>query len=112
MRTSTDSVKETAESSIISSRATSEQGGASPAYPVERRAVPRVTVVQLLLKYLKSEGNNYIFGIPGGPLMPLYEALCEGQEIKPILAKHEQGAAFMADGYARLSKRLAACCVT
>ncbi len=70
------------------------------------------TPVQLLLKYMKAEGIDYIFGIPGGPLMPLYEALYDSGEIIPILAKHEQGAAFMADGYARVSKKLGACCVT
>lgn len=71
-----------------------------------------ITAVKLLLKYLKKEGVEYIFGVPGGPLMPLYEALFETREINPIMAKHEQGAAFMADGYARVSGKLGACCVT
>ena len=69
--------------------------------------------VQILLKYLEAEGVKYIFGIPGGPLMPLYEAMFDGgQKIKPIIAKHEEGAAFMADGYARVSGRLGVCCTT
>ncbi len=70
------------------------------------------TAVKLLLKYLKAEGVEYIFGIPGGPLMPLYEALFESSDITPIMAKHEEGAAFMADGYARVSGKLGVCCVT
>lgn len=68
--------------------------------------------IQLLLKILEAEGVKYIFGIPGGPLMPLYEALHELGTIKPILAKHEEGAAFMADGYARVSRKLGVCSVT
>lgn len=72
----------------------------------------KITAVKLLLKYLKAEGVEYIFGIPGGPLMPLYEALHELGGIRAVLAKHEQGAAFMADGYARAGGRLGVCCAT
>jgi|CXWL01.1.fsa_nt_gi acetolactate synthase-1/2/3 large subunit len=79
--------------------------------PVAPHAAP-VTAVGLLLKYLEAEGTDCIFGIPGGPLMPLYEAIFEGKRIRPILAKHEGGAAFMADGYARVSGRLGLCCTT
>lgn len=70
------------------------------------------TAVGLLLKYLEAEGAQVIFGIPGGPLMPLYEALFENGAIRPVIAKHEQGAAFMADGYARVGGRLGLCCTT
>jgi len=75
-------------------------------------ARPTIPAIQLLLKYLEAEGVEYIFGIPGGPLMPIYEALKERNVIKPILAKHEEGAAFMADGYARMRHGLGVCCVT
>ncbi|MBI4061629.1 MAG: thiamine pyrophosphate-binding protein [Elusimicrobia bacterium] len=68
--------------------------------------------VHFLLEYLEQEGVDYIFGIPGGPIMPLYEALYARGRIKPILAKHEEGAAFMADGYARASGRIGVCCTT
>src|SRR3989338_2439026 len=70
------------------------------------------TAVSVLLQYLEGEGVDHIFGIPGGPLMPLYEALFERGSITPILAKHEQGAAFMADGYARVRRGLGVCCAT
>ena len=73
---------------------------------------PDTTAVNLLVKYLKAEGVKHIFGIPGGPLMPLYEALFEAGGIKPVIAKHEQGAAFMADGYARAGGKLGVCCAT
>jgi acetolactate synthase I/II/III large subunit len=44
--------------------------------------------------------------------MPLYEAIFDRSKIRPILTKHEEGAAFMADGYARVSNRLGVCCTT
>ncbi|OGS08531.1 MAG: hypothetical protein A2270_11090 [Elusimicrobia bacterium RIFOXYA12_FULL_51_18] len=75
-------------------------------------SVKETTAAKLLMGYLKQEGVDYIFGIPGAPLMPLYEALFETGWITPILAKHEEGAAFMADGYARVSGKLGVCCAT
>lgn len=68
--------------------------------------------VHLLLGYLEQEGVKYIFGIPGGPIIPLYEAIYSRGRIKPVLVKHEEGAAFMADGYARASGRIGVCCTT
>lgn len=71
-----------------------------------------VSAVELLVKYLEIEGVECVFGIPGGPLMPLYEALYASGRVRPILAKHEEGAAFMADGYARAGRGLGVCCAT
>jgi len=73
---------------------------------------PAIPAIRLLLRYLEQEGVEYIFGIPGGPIISLYEALFDRQVIKPILTKHEGGAAFMADGYARVSGRIGVCCTT
>lgn len=70
------------------------------------------TVVSLLLDYLEQHGVGHLFGIPGGPIMPLYEALYDRGRITPVLAKHEAGAAFMADGYARASGNIGVCCTT
>ncbi len=72
----------------------------------------KITAIQLLLRYLEGEGVEYIFGIPGGPLMPLYEAMFDRGRIRPVLSKHEEGAAFMADGYARVSGKPGVCCAT
>ena len=55
---------------------------------------------------------THVFGIPGGPLMPLYEAMYASRRVRPVLAKHEEGAAFMADGYARVRGGLGVCCAT
>jgi acetolactate synthase I/II/III large subunit len=71
-----------------------------------------LTAIHVLLRYLEGEGVTCMFGIPGGPLMPLYEAIFERGTIRPILTKHEEGASFMADGYARVSGRLGVCCTT
>lgn len=70
------------------------------------------TVVETLLRYVENEGVRHVFGVPGGPLMPLYEAMYGASRIRPILAKHEEGAAFMADGYARVRGGLGVCCAT
>ena len=67
---------------------------------------------EILVKYLEQEGVEYIFGIPGGHLLPLYDALYKNGKIKPILAKHEAGAAFMAYGYAATSGKIGVCCGT
>ena len=69
-------------------------------------------VVETLLRYLEGEGVGHVFGIPGGPLMPFYEAMYGSSRVRPILAKHEEGAAFMADGYARVRGGLGVCCAT
>ena len=72
----------------------------------------KITTASLLLKYLEGEGVKYIFGIPGTSLVPLYDAINKQDAIKPILAKHEEGAAFMADGYARVSGGIGVCYAT
>jgi len=66
----------------------------------------------ILVKYLENEGVEYIFGVPGSHLLPLYDALYKNGNIKPILAKHEAGAAFMAYGYAVTSGKIGVCCGT
>lgn len=72
----------------------------------------KITTASLLLKYLQGEGVEYIFGVPGTSLVPLYDAINKQDAIKPILAKHEEGAAFMADGYARVSGKIGVCYAT
>ena len=69
----------------------------------------KITTAALLLKYLKAEGADYIFGVPGTSLVPIYNAINNLGIIKPILAKQEEGAAFMADGYARVSGKIGVC---
>ncbi|UCD58065.1 MAG: thiamine pyrophosphate-binding protein [Candidatus Hydrogenedentota bacterium] len=58
-----------------------------------------------LVKALRAHGVEYVFGIPGSHILSIYDGLIEESDIKPVLARHEQGAAFMADGYARVSRK-------
>jgi acetolactate synthase-1/2/3 large subunit len=55
----------------------------------------------MVLEALEREGVEYIFGYPGGANLPIYQHLHEHPKLKHILVRHEQGAAHMADGYAR-----------
>src|SRR5438034_720354 len=55
----------------------------------------------MILEALEREGVEYIFGYPGGANLPIYQHLPEHPKLKHILVRHEQGAAHMADGYAR-----------
>src|SRR5215472_3712741 len=57
---------------------------------------------QIVLDCLRAEGVDLVFGYPGGAIMPLYDAL-EGSGVRHILTRHEQGAVFAAEGYARVT---------
>jgi len=67
---------------------------------------------ELLIKMLEDVGVKYVFGIPGGAIEDLNTALFHSDKIKVIVAKNEQGAAYMADGFARVSGELGVCCAT
>ncbi len=70
------------------------------------------TVIRALLQILEEEGVKYVFGVPGGPLTALFEAMRERGKIRLVLAKHEAGAAYMAAAHARVTRTLAVCCAT
>jgi acetolactate synthase-1/2/3 large subunit len=65
--------------------------------------------VDATLEVLKRNGVDSIFGIPGGPLIPLFDALFDDPDLRLYLTRHEQGAGHMAEGYAKASGRLAVC---
>lgn len=64
-----------------------------------------------LVQALEAEGVDTIFGYPGGAIMPFYDAL-HGASLKHVLVRHEQGAAFAANGFARASGRTGVCVAT
>jgi acetolactate synthase-1/2/3 large subunit len=66
---------------------------------------------KLFVKCLENEGVEYIFGIPGEDNLYLMDALLDSA-IKFITVRHEQGAAFMADVYGRLTGRAGVCLAT
>ncbi|MDQ2712175.1 MAG: thiamine pyrophosphate-binding protein, partial [Acidobacteriota bacterium] len=66
---------------------------------------------KILLNCLAQEDVDCIFGYPGGVTLPLYDALYD-YPIKHILVRHEQNAAFAAQGYARATGKVGVCCAT
>ena len=72
---------------------------------------PESTGAELLLAALIKEGVDTVFGIPGGANLPIYQHLPDFP-LRHILVRHEQGAAHMADGYARASGRVGVCLAT
>ncbi|MFC0228664.1 acetolactate synthase large subunit [Serratia aquatilis] len=69
----------------------------------------RFTGAQLIIHLLERQGITTIAGIPGGAALPLYDALSQSRTIKHVLARHEQGAGFMAQGMARTNGKAAVC---
>jgi acetolactate synthase-1/2/3 large subunit len=70
-----------------------------------------ISVSELIVRYLERLGIEHIFGMPGAHVLPVYDRLHDSG-IKTVLVKHEQGAAFMACGQARVSRQPAACIAT
>jgi acetolactate synthase-1/2/3 large subunit len=70
-----------------------------------------MTGAQAIVEALKKEKVNHIFGISGGAVLPIYDVLYDS-EMRNILAKHEQCAGHMADGYARVSGYSGVCITT
>ena len=69
----------------------------------------------LIVSYLQRWGVEYVFGVLGGSIEPFYNALARSERkngVKAIVARHETGAAFMADGYARETGKVGVCCAT
>ena len=65
----------------------------------------KMTGGDAILRSLEAEGVDIMFGIPGGAIMPTYDAMARGTTVRHVLARHEQGAGHMAQGYARASGR-------
>jgi len=86
---------------------------------VLRLNLPRMSGAQAVVEALLREGVEAVFGLPGGANMPIYDALydCDSfrytplneKSLRHILARHEQSAAHMADGYARASGKVGVC---
>ena len=70
------------------------------------------TGAHYIVKFLEKQGVRTVTGIPGGSILPLYDALAESDIVRHVLARHEQGAAFMAQGMARLTGRPGVCLAT
>ena len=71
----------------------------------------KIQVSKILVKFLENLGVNSIFGIPGSHILPVYDAIYDSS-IQSVLVKHEQAAAFMAGGLARVTGGVGACITT
>ena len=72
-------------------------------------------VADMIVAYLESIGVDFAFGIPGGAVEPLYNAFARSERrggLRSVVARHENGAAFMADGYARATGKIGVCVAT
>ncbi|ADE13835.1 acetolactate synthase, large subunit, biosynthetic type [Nitrosococcus halophilus Nc 4] len=67
---------------------------------------------EILVRCLKDEGVEYIFGYPGGAVLHIYDALYQQDQVKHVLVRHEQGATHAADGYARATGKAGVVLVT
>lgn len=71
-----------------------------------------MTGAQAIIASLEAEGVDTIFGYPGGQAIKIYDALYDSKQINHVLARHEQGATHMADGYARATGKVGVVLVT
>ncbi len=60
-----------------------------------------LTGAEIIVRFLKDEGVEHVFGYPGGAVLHIYDALYQQDDVKHILVRHEQAATHAADGYAR-----------
>ncbi len=103
---------------MSSSRINGSVSAASSAHPadashLEPGSAASCTVAALLVRYLQAEGVTKVFGIPGGALVWVMEELRQQTpHIDYVICRHETGAAYMADGYARVNDGLGVVIVT
>ena len=74
--------------------------------------MPKLSGAQIIINQLERHGIRIVAGIPGGANLPLYDALAHSATIRHVLARHEQGAGFIAQGMARSTGRPAVCFAT
>ncbi len=68
--------------------------------------MPKMPVMEAVVKILESEGVEYVFGIPGAAILPLYKALSKSKKIKHLTVRHEEGGTHAADGWARATGKV------
>jgi acetolactate synthase-1/2/3 large subunit len=70
------------------------------------------TVADSIIEILRDEGIEVVFSLIATSIMDLFDALAREPAIRVVVSQHEQGAAFMSDGFARVSQRPAVCIVS
>jgi acetolactate synthase-1/2/3 large subunit len=79
---------------------------------IEGKKVELFSGGEMIARFLKVEGVEYIYGYPGGAALHIYDALHRQNDVKHILVRHEQAATHMADGYARATGKAGTVLVT
>ncbi len=72
----------------------------------------RTTGAHAVIRCLEAEGVEYVFGHPGGAILPIYDAVYHSKKVRHILARHEQCAGHMAEGLARSTGKVGVCMAT
>ena len=71
-----------------------------------------MTGAEIVIRALKEQGVDTMFGYPGGAVLPIYDAIYGDKDMRHILVRHEQGAGHAAEGYARSTGKPGVCLVT
>ena len=69
-------------------------------------AAEALTGAQIVVRLLERQGVTTVSGIPGGAILPFYDALSASEKIRHVLARHEQGAGFIAQGWYQQGMRI------
>ncbi|MCO6394808.1 MULTISPECIES: acetolactate synthase large subunit [Corynebacterium] len=80
--------------------------------PGDERTAPLITGADAVVRSLEELGTEIVFGLPGGAVLPLYDALFAAEKLRHVLVRHEQGAGHAAEGYAVASGKVGVCIAT
>ena len=72
----------------------------------------KMSVAQAIVRFLEKKGVTQVYGLPGAAILPIYDAIREQGTVETYVVRHEQTAAFMADGYSRATGQVGVCAVT
>jgi acetolactate synthase I/II/III large subunit len=99
-------------SSVLTSALAADGASECEALPPSSEVCQQSTGAQIIVRTLERRGIQIVAGIPGGALLPVYEALSRCSRIRHILARHEQAAGFIAQGIARVTGKAGVCLAT
>src|SRR5437867_3301089 len=68
--------------------------------------MPKMNVMDAVVRVMESEGVEVVFGVPGAAILPLYKALAKSTRIRHLSVRHEEGGTHAADGYARVTGKV------
>ncbi|MEU9863727.1 thiamine pyrophosphate-binding protein [Streptomyces sp. NPDC047971] len=105
MTAAPDSAPDSAPNSVVDT-------APNPANDPANDPAPEITGADCLMRALEAAGADLVFGMPGGAILPAYDALLDAPSIRHVLVRHEQGAGHAAAGYAQATGRVGVCMAT